>query len=154
MVPAHECFHSHQLKAANIHLRLILNDKLSAFESRPQIAFEHELLERASRSSGGVELKQVASLHLRAIERRARILQQCGSVASILWKKTDADATRNEDLLVLEEKRLIKSLFDCARNVGGILRARDPRHQDRNPIAAKARHRVALAHAARETLGH
>src|ERR1051325_11866921 len=125
MLPAHECFHSRELKATHTDLWLILNDKLSAFESRSQITFEHELFERACRSPRGVDLKDVSALHLRAIECRARGLQQTRGVASVLRIATDADAGRNEDLLIFEKERLIESLLDRAGDVRGILRARN-----------------------------
>src|ERR1043165_7852554 len=127
MLPAHECFHSRELKATHTDLWLILNDKLSAFESRSQITFEHELLERACRSPRGVKLKDVTALHLRAIECRARSLHKTRGGATALRIATDADADRNEDLLIFKKELLIESLLDRAGDVLGILRARNLR---------------------------
>jgi hypothetical protein len=90
-----------------------------------QIAFEHELFERARRSARGVELIVVAALHLRAIECDARSLQQAGRVASVVRIKTDADTARHEDLLIVKEERLIECLLDRARDIRGVLRARE-----------------------------
>src|SRR5262249_42880246 len=100
------------------------------------------------------ELKQVPALHLRPIECRAGILQQSGGVAAVLRVETDADAARNEDLLVFEKKCLIQSLLDRARHIRSVLRARDLRQQDRKLVATEARDRIALTHTTRETLGH
>ncbi len=154
MLPAHERFHSHEIKTAKVDLWLVLNDELGSLESRSQIAFEHELFERACGSAGSVELEVVTTLHLRTIERGAGVLQQSGSVASVLWIKTDTDTARHEDLLVFEQKGLIQSLLDRARDIRGILRAWNLGQQDRKLVATETSDCVALAHATRQTLGH
>ena len=56
MLPAHERFHADEMKAANVDLRLVVNNKLRSLEARAQIAFEHELFESARGSARRVEL--------------------------------------------------------------------------------------------------
>ena len=43
MLPAHECFHAHEIEIVNRNLRLIMNEKLRALQTWPQITFEHQL---------------------------------------------------------------------------------------------------------------
>src|SRR5262245_56140099 len=100
MLPAHERFHANQVKPTNINLRLILDHKLRSFESRSQITFQHELFESTRGAAGGVELIEIATQTLGAIECCARILQQPAGIAAIVRIKTDPDTARYEDLLV------------------------------------------------------
>src|SRR5437868_13599080 len=113
------------MKIVSRDLRLVLNEKLVSVQALPQIAFEHQLLECARRSTRGVELIIVAALHLRAFKCDACGLQQTGSVASILRIQANTDAGRDEDLLVVEDKSLIESMLDRARHIRSVLRTRE-----------------------------
>src|SRR4026208_1955554 len=101
MAPTHQRFHADEMKIGNPHLRLVMNDKLLPLECAAQVAFKHELLERARRAARGIELVIIAALLLRAIECRTRAFQQTGRVAVIVWIKTDADTGGNEQLLIV-----------------------------------------------------
>src|SRR5215213_413733 len=149
MLPAYECFHSHEMKATDVHLGLVVNNELRTLECRSQIAFEYELSECTRGPARSVEMKVVTTLHLRAIERGAGVLQQSGSVASVVRIQTDADTGRDEDLLAFEEKGLIQSLFDRARDIRSILRAWNLRQQDRELVATETSHSVTLTHTTR-----
>src|SRR5690349_18977330 len=154
MVPAHECFHADKLKPTNVNLRLVLHEKLRALETRPYIAFEHELFQSPHGSTRRVEMKIVAALHLRSIERNASRLQQSRRITTVLRVHADTNTARHEDFLIVEDERLIECLLDGARDIRRILCAWNVREQDREFITAKARDCIAFANTTRQPLGH
>src|SRR5215204_536368 len=154
MLPAHERFHAHELKAANINLRLVMHYKLRTLDARPDIAFEHELFERAGGAARSVEMKIIAAVFFCPVERDAGGLQQSGSVATVVWIRADADTARHEDLLIVEDEGLIECLLDSARDVRRILCSWNLRQQHCEFIAAETRHCVAFANTTRQPLGH
>src|SRR5689334_4797544 len=122
MFPAHQRFHTDEMKIGNRDLRLIVNDELRTFERAAQVAFEHELFERARRAARGVELIVVPALHLRAIECNARRFQQTRRVAIVVRIKTDADTSADEYFLLVEDERLIEHFLDRTSGVSRVLR--------------------------------
>src|SRR5215213_2011653 len=154
MVPAHERFHSHELKATNVNLRLVVHNKLRVLETRSYVAFEHKLFEGARSAACSVKVKIVAALHLRSIECNARCLQQSGSITTVMWIHADPNTARHEDLLIVEDKCLVECLLDGARDVGSVLRAWNLCEQHCELIPTETRHGIAFANTTRESLGH
>src|SRR6185503_4296288 len=152
MLPTHQRFHSYQLKSTRIDLRLIMNDKLVALERSTQIAFEHELFERASSSARSVKLIIAPALLFRPIQSGACVLQQARRVAAILRVDNNADTTVDKHFLIVEQIRLLERFLDGTRRIRRILRARNVRQENRKLVAAEARNRVAFTHTTRETL--
>src|SRR5215213_10871881 len=154
MLPAHQRLHADEMKVANVNLRLVLHKKFRTLQTRPQIAFEHELFESARGAARGVEVKIAATLHLGAIEGDARSLQQPRSVTTILRIHTDPDTARHEDLLIFEDECLIECLLDRARDVRRILSAWNVREQHCEFITAETRDCIAFTNTTGQTLGH
>src|SRR6185369_10784675 len=154
MLPAHECFHTDEMKPANVNLRLVLHEKLGALEPRPDVAFEHKLFERARGPTRRVEMKIITALHLRTIECDARRLQESRGVAAVVRIHADPDTARHEDLLIVEDECLVERLLDGAGDVRGVLRTWNLCEQHRKFITTETRDGIAFANTTRQPLGH
>src|SRR5262245_31008269 len=152
MLPANQGFHSHQVKVLNTDLGLVVDHKLASLQTGPQVAFQNELLERSSRATSRVEMIVIAAHFFRTIKCGAGTLQKCRCVTTVVRIQADTYAARDEDLLVVEEKRLIQSRFDGAGGVGRVLCPRNLSQENGKLVAPEAGHSVTFTHATRESL--
>jgi hypothetical protein len=82
---------------------------------------------------------------LRAVERDVGAPQQLDFARTVLRKERDADAHADMMHQRSGDDRLVKFLDHAQRDVGRVLGAREFARQDREFVAAKARHQVLFA---------
>jgi hypothetical protein len=154
MLPTGQRLEAGDAVLLQIDQRLIVWADIAFDDGACKVALDQVALLRARvhvgvekvRSGGGL-------LVLGAIERDVGAPQQLDIARRVLRKKRDADAYADMMLQRSGGDRLVELLDHAQRDIGGVLGARNFARQDREFVAAKARHQVLLARGAAQAHG-
>ena len=151
MLPAHQRLHAGNLAAAQVDLRLVVEQEFVAFQRMVKAVFQHQPLHRPDVHFGGVVLGVVAAQFLGAVHGGIRVLQQRLPVLAVLGIGRDADAARDVQLASVDVERRGHRLEDFLRDHRHIVFFPDFRQDQDKLVAPLARHGVAFAHVAGKT---
>ena len=147
MLPAHQRLDAEDLAAGELDDRLVVHAQLAPLQGAPQLVLD------AQRRHGalvhrGVEDRVPAAAHLGPVHRGVRVSQKVFDPLGSGAAERDADGGAGEDFVPFDHVGGHQRAVDALRDGDGLLVGRDPLHQQREFVAAQARHRVAGAPAA------
>ena len=99
--PAQQRLGADHAAGAQIHLGLIQDHQFVALQRAPQLALQHQPLDRRGIHAGHVERAGIAAVLLRVIHRRIGIADQIDHVLRIVGADGDADAGGQVHLLLV-----------------------------------------------------
>ena len=153
MLPAQQGLEAGDASVADVALRLIHQPQFVARDRKPQIMFQQPALAHLGAHLGLEEAIGVAAFGLGSIERGVGVGEQGVTVSGVVGTDGDADAGRDAvDLrhCAGHAQRLQNGLGEPACR-GGIGHTG---HQDREFVAAEARHHLALVQHRGDARGH
>ncbi len=123
-----------------VDLRLVVEHELVRIDRAAQLLLERRLAHDLRAELGAVELVLPPALVLRVIERGVGALDQRCDLGSVIREERDADAARVPHALARDGDRIRDEIEDAPRDLLDGLERREARHQDRELVAAEARH--------------
>jgi hypothetical protein len=159
MLPVHQRFDAADLAGRELHLGLVMQDKLLVLDRIPKLTLEREPLERDRVHLRGKELEIVAAKFLRRVHRRVGRLDQGLAVVAVRRVHGDADAGADDEFVAVVHERPGQRLQQPLRNHHGVARYEQVAQQNDKFVAAQPREecrrishaghdRIGLAHAA------
>jgi hypothetical protein len=134
--------------------RLIIDFEFAGCERVAQIEFQRAAGSKAGVHIGLEKAKDAPAVFLGLIERHVGVPQKLIGGLAIGWRKPDAGAGSDHDLLTLDSVRLAQARHDAFGQGARLVRPGEPHLQNREFVAAKARDHVGGAHARAQALRH
>ena len=150
VLPPHQGLGPDHAAVGEVDLGLVVQTQLTALDSAPQSALQHHLLAHLVVQVLGEVAEAVAPRVLGAVHRRVGVLDQVVRAGAIARKQADADAGRDEHLLLAVAERRGELAQDALRHLAHDLRIDGVRDHDGELVTAQARHSVGVAQALRE----
>jgi len=142
--PAQQHLGAHDLPAAQVDLRLVVQDELAALERRAQVAGEREPLDAVAVELERVALDAGAPL-LGLVHRDVGALHEHVDVLAVLRERGDPDAGAQLQAHAGDVERLCDRAAHGRGDRRALHRALDRAQQDRELVAAKPSDGVLLA---------
>src|SRR5690606_26847269 len=140
-VPAHQRLGAGDPPGLHVVLRLIVQAQLVALEGAPQLALQHQALDRRRAHLARVELVAVAAGFLGPVERGVCVADQVDDVVGVARVERDADAGGHEDLLAMRLEWLADRAQQPVREtrglVGELAHVRRARDEDGELVAGE-----------------
>ncbi len=136
------------------HLGLVVELELALREPAPKIGLEQRAALDPALELIAAETAEIAALGLGPIHGAVGLAHQLRPGLAVARIERDAEAGGDRDLLVVDRRRRRHRVEQLAGDQSGVLGLGQVLDQDRELVAAEARHGVGLAQAAAETLGH
>src|SRR5450759_4268854 len=155
--PAQQRLGADDAAVSKVNLWLVANHELIALECAAQLALQHEPLNRRRIHLRRIERKGIAAVLLGVVHRRVRIADEVDDVFCIARTERDADARRQEHLVLVQLKCAVHLRQYRAREVryrAAIIHIRRQAvDEQRELIAREAAESRVLRQYARHALG-
>jgi hypothetical protein len=155
--PAQQRLGADHAAVAHIDLGLVANHELVALDRAAQLALEHETFDRGRIHLRRIEREGIAAVLLGVVHRRVGIADQIDDVLRVARTERDADARRQENLLLIE----LKGAADLGEDGAGEMCdgpaivgiGRQPFHEQRELVSSESPDHGVLWQSAGEALG-
>ena len=115
--PAQQRLGADDRAIVQVDLRLIEDHQFVALERAPQLALEHQPLDRGGVHLRRIEREAVAAVLLGVVHRGVGVADQVDDVLGVVRAERDADAGRQEHFVLVDVERLADLGEDAAREV-------------------------------------
>ncbi len=150
MTPSQKRFEADHTLGHEIDQRLV--EQLELFPRQPST---HIQLELSTKLEARIHLsleeaERATLLGFGPIERDVGVFEQCRSGVPVIGHERQPDGHADLDLMAVDIERFLHRRDDTLRQQLDVLGPGDMSLDDRELVAAKPRHRVALAHAGQQ----
>ena len=145
IVPAHQRFDADDAAGGEADLRLVMQHELPLGDGAAQARLERQPLHGAALHVVRAELVRVAARFLGAVHRAVGVAQQRLRVGAVVGIERDADAGGDFDRRPGDRQRLLDRAAHFLGDVDRVLGLAQLGEDDRELVAAEARHGVVLA---------